>query len=521
MKYRHSDIDRYNLKWFSTDMTRATLASVSLVRGNVRGLTRFKIDFEYPISVIAGKNGTGKSTILALAACAFHNHSPGFSLPSRKTPYYTMSDFFVQSEDEVNQDGITLQYAFLYNDWRTSARFPDGVGRGSQYRTKKRGGRWSNYSRRVHRNVVFFGIERVVPHSERSVSKSYRSYLKRVDQAGFEDEVREIVGRILGRPYEAFWFRGHSRYRVPHVQTKRGLYSGFNMGAGENALFEIFSSILAAPKGLLVIVDEIELGLHEAAQGRLIAELKKLALERKIQVICTTHSPTILRGVPPEGRFYLEQTGTNTLIVPGISPEFAAGRLAEKNSQELDIFIEDGVARHLVQSALGANIRRRVNLLPIGSASALVRQMAARYNEKSKKECVIILDGDQKVKKNAHLRSFLGDAGCSGDDVDAKTWFCERLGFTPGDSWPERWIFSTASEYEIAGLADELRIDAVELGELIESANRAGKHKEFPKLASDLSIPASDVVCTMCRWIASVAADEFKPISELIATHLQ
>jgi predicted ATPase len=97
MKYRYSHLDEVNLKWFTNDMTRATLATIQLGAGEIRGLNDFEISFRYPISVIAGANGSGKSTILALAACAYDNYTDGFRLPGRRLPYYTMSDFFVQS----------------------------------------------------------------------------------------------------------------------------------------------------------------------------------------------------------------------------------------------------------------------------------------------------------------------------------------------------------------------------------------------------------------------------------------
>jgi hypothetical protein len=52
------------------------------------------------------------------------------------------------------------------------------------------------------------------------------------------------------------------------------------MGAGENTLFEIFSIMYACQGSLLLVIDEIELGLHEAAQVRLIRELNALCAEQ-------------------------------------------------------------------------------------------------------------------------------------------------------------------------------------------------------------------------------------------------
>lgn len=78
------------------------------------------------------------------------------------------------------------------------------------------------------------------------------------------------------------------------------------MGAGESAVFEILTTLFAIGKGALLIIDEIELGLHEKAQYRFIEELKKICLELKCQVICSTHSYAILYSLPPEARVFIE-----------------------------------------------------------------------------------------------------------------------------------------------------------------------------------------------------------------------
>lgn len=516
MKYRYSHTDEQNLKWFETDMTRATLVAVRLQTGELRGLSNFSIEFKYPISVIAGPNCSGKSTILALVACAYHNAKTGFRPIGRKTPYYTMSDFFVQSAEEIPPEGITISYEFLHDRWRKSPRLPEGIGRGKQVRSKRKGGKWTKYAGRVKRNVVFFGIERVVPHSERSVSKSYRHYFRKAQEEGYEPKVREIVGRILGRQYDDFWFAAHSKYRLPHVKSKNTIYSGFNMGAGENALLEIFSTIFAAPEGLLLVIDEIELGLHESAQKRLIEELKKLCNERHIQVICTTHSSTILEAVPPEGRFFIERYDSETRVTTGISPSYAAGRLAEINSQELNIYVEDGIAQYIVQSILSTEIRRRVNILPIGSVNAVLRQLAAHYKDHHRGECMAILDGDQKSHKQQQ-KYFANCLEVSDVSDEYVTWFSKRVVCLPGDTWPEKWIFTQLIELDLKPLSESFQIGVNELRNLCEQAIMAGKHREFYTLSQHLSLPFKKVCFTICEWLAKIKKDEFENLRHAIA----
>ena len=114
MAYNYSQIDKNNLRWFKKDDSKATLLEIKISNGQVRSLSKeLEIFLHYPITVIAGKNGSGKSTVLALAACAYHNNQNGFKLKDRKKSYYTFSDFFIQTEDEIPLEGIEIEYCIL------------------------------------------------------------------------------------------------------------------------------------------------------------------------------------------------------------------------------------------------------------------------------------------------------------------------------------------------------------------------------------------------------------------------
>ena len=94
MKYRESQIDKELRQWFNNDLSKALLRKIHLTEGSLRGVNSLNIDFTYPISAFAGVNGAGKSTILAMACCAYHAKTDGYKLPKRKKSYYTFSDFF-------------------------------------------------------------------------------------------------------------------------------------------------------------------------------------------------------------------------------------------------------------------------------------------------------------------------------------------------------------------------------------------------------------------------------------------
>lgn len=511
MSYNLSNLDKSLASWFEHDMSHALLRSISLEAGTIRGLKPFTINFDFPIAAIAGRNGCGKSTMLALAACAFHNDDEISSFTNRSISYYRFSDFFFQSGGEVPPEGISILYGIAYNEWKVTEDDKIKEEIGHQRRMKPKGGKWNDYEQRVCRQVVFFGIDRVVPHSEKSISRSYRRRFTPVDREGWEDKVGECVGYILGDPYEDFEYRKHSRYRLPFVKKNGGGYSGFNMGAGENALFEIFSVIYAAPNGALIIIDEIELGLHEQAQKRLIEKLKQTCLDKKIQVICTTHSSTILKVLPPPARFYLEKYTTRTNVIPGISPAYATGKLAGENSRELDIYVEDEVAKCILVAIFDHTLRSRIQIIPIGSCVAVVHQLASRKLHQTG-IALACLDADQKIEHNKHKKTFIGrtEPATSEQKTDFNKWFDKHLLYMPGDAWPEKWLVQQSMNAAVLPkLSKTLGVDESTLIDALREADCAAKHKEIRTLADYVHLQEQVVLQKVVDAVVETFTSQF------------
>lgn len=143
-------------------------------------------------------------------------------------------------------------------------------------KNKKKGGKWDKYDKRPLRNVVFLGIQRIVPPSERKTERTYSGRFTSTQVAeDTKKEILEIASRVMGKTYTLLDLRTVDKRRLFVVDHKDKHYSGFNMGAGENAVFSLLIELFSAGKNSLLVVDEIELGLHEEAQTRLIQELKK------------------------------------------------------------------------------------------------------------------------------------------------------------------------------------------------------------------------------------------------------
>lgn len=523
MAYRYSGVDNSNKQWMAADNSCATLQRIMLADGHLRSLGRFDVSFSYPISAIAGENGSGKSTLLALAACAFHNKKNGYKPSWRNSTYYTFSDFFVQSSDEIPPQGIKIRYRIRHNDWRRSE-----PGLGWQSRKKREGGKWSDYASRVDRNVIYFGIQRVVPHYERSTHKSYRSYFRlgTLDVA-IRRRIQQIAGRIIGRNYTDFEVHKHSKYSLPIATYNTVRYSGFNMGAGECAIFEILTALFEAGRGTLLVIDEIELGLHEKAQRRLIQELKELCSELHCQVICSTHSHVILQELPPEGRFFIESGMDGVNIIPGISAVLASGKLGGRNTGEICMFVEDGAAHAILQAGLPHAIRERVNIYPVGSSEAVLRQLTSRLIE-GRDNCLAILDGDKHNANSSNVGKIAkySEASTEAEKELAREWGAARIAYLPGDTWPERWLIEEAQgQQDKTYLIEHWGVESeTQVVRALEAALLAGKHNEFYQLGREMKQDEEQVRADVIRFVnrgrENHLEDIFVKISEMLGANV-
>ncbi len=514
MKYRESPKDKKLKKWFTNDYNHQLLRKITLHTGEMRGVNSLDIRFDYPITAIAGKNGSGKSTILALACCAYHNGKTGFKMPKRKTTYYRFSDFFVQHSEEVPPQGVEIRYEIAHNNWKKTESLPEGIGIGWQKRWKSKGGRWNDYAIRIRKNVVFLGIERIVPHSERSQSRSYSKSFKDAEPKGWENKVKDAVGYIIGRKYDKFRYLQHSKYNLPIVQFGETIYSGFNMGAGESALFEIFSTIYSSGNGVLLIMDEIELGLHAEAQKKFIEKLKDVCLDTHTQVICTTHSREIFDCLPYDARYFVERVNGKTKITDSISSDFAFSKMAAIPGIELDVYVEDEVAKILLSSCVPSSIRSRITIIVIGSATALARQLAALYVRKEQKPTIAIFDGDQRAKEGSNLVHAQNMAEKT--DEDFGNWFKDRIAYLPGETWPEAWIVQKSNEC-IDSISTLVACDVDSLAEFLEYGLQAGKHNEFYEISKNLGLEKSHCLQLFTTSVCQSFPEKFETIVTTIS----
>lgn len=518
MAHRESDLDKANGKWFKNQFQHNQLLSIELKEGKLRALNKFKIEFEYPISLIAGTNGSGKSTLLAIAACGFHSEETSQPIAKTDSPYYTFSDFLVQSKQEIPPSGIEVIY-------KTSEQIIENekTKNAEKFTTLKKAkdGKWATYAKRPMKNVEYFGIERVVPHYEKSISKSYKKSFKVDGKRSENEENTELsVGKVLSKNYSDFQFQKYSKYKLPQVSRDGYTYSGFNMGAGENALFEIFFTLHSCPNGSLIVIDEIELGLHALAQTRFIDELKNICKEKNLQIIATTHSPTALSCVPPYARYYIESNDEGTTIHRYVSEALATGKLAGINSNELTILVEDSSALTIIKNALTREQRNRVTITPVGSNAIVARVLASIKKTDGNKNCIAFVDGDTITKKSKLLDEIIAVFE-NKDKEYAEDFLKSNIHFIGPNINPEKWILQESLATCISELADDFEISENQAKLIISQALREKTHKEIYSIARALDEHDDSYIFNrLCITLFKKCPHIRRTISDVIDTQL-
>ncbi|MBF6650088.1 ATP-dependent endonuclease [Methylobacter sp. BlB1] len=88
-----------------------------------------------------------------------------------------------------------------------------------------------------------------------------------------------------------------------HVETNGTTRPLELIGTGFLQLIQIFTYILLFEPGIL-LVDEPDIHLHPTAQSKLVKVLARIANDRNLRILLSTHSPFIVRGAPASANVY-------------------------------------------------------------------------------------------------------------------------------------------------------------------------------------------------------------------------
>ena len=416
----------------SSGLRRPYLESIA-VGGGLRGIDELFVPFRYPISALCGKNGVGKSTLLALAALAHHG-AKDWSVPSwlyqprlrsGNRSYYTFGDFFLRSTGDQSFDGVSITWTYRAQD------APDPV------TFRKTASRWGRYTRRPEREVAFSPLSRLVmAHEVSGVRSAFVNRTLDADTSLLSDAATRQLSYVMDREYSSAEIQEVGRHKLQRARSD-AVFSGFNMGGGESCIINLLHTLHELPRGSLLVIEEIEAGLHPQAQIRLASVLVNLCLCRQTQIICTTHSEAFLDALPRRARILVTRRGAVHQAIESPSTRFAIHEMTGEPQPELIVYCEDLAARVLIEEALPHSIKVRVRVCDVGDSLAVIRQGVSHQRAGLAMRAICVLDGDcseseietQIDNETRNVDVVRPDYSCLPGELPPEKWVMEQLRF--------------------------------------------------------------------------------------------
>lgn len=380
-----------------------------LTLSKVRGFSDKVITFDFPVTALVGPNGGGKTTILGAAGCAYKTVKPRQFFAKSGHLDDSMLDW--RMEDELIDRQI-----------RTS----DTIKRTVSFRSLK----WNREA--LDREVKVFGVSRTVPATERIELRRFATNNFEVNQDQIqllELPVKTAVEKILGKSIEGYsLIKVDSRGRVTLLkgQTDDGTitYSEFHFGAGESSVIRMVMGIESLPDYSLVLIEEIENGLHPLATVRMVEYLIDIAERKKIQSIFTTHSNDALLPLPDDAIW----AAIGNRVSKGKLNINSLRAITGQIDARLAIFTEDVFSMEWVAAMLRNYGNVAVELVEIhalgGDGTAVSLNETHNRDPTARFKSTCFIDGDSNQETNEETLVF-------------------RL---PGDCPPEKYVFDKVME---------------------------------------------------------------------------
>ena len=290
--------------WGRLAMSKTLLKK--LVIKKFRALNNINIEFGTHVTVICGKNGTSKSSILGIAAQIFSFEKD--YLKDEKLQFQTITGSNFKSlpaehfrfSDKYDVPGSLDVAVELYDGYSNhDATAELGLfSRGSLARPvvrKNTTAEKGKESRNFTHPVIFLSLKRLQPIASREYKVCDFEYLN-----AHKQQFINLNNELLNKTSPSATGTGGSiNSAVAHARN----YDQDSVSAGEDNAGQIVLALMSFRKlkeeysdykGGLLLIDEADAGLFPAAQTKLLEMLEKECNDLHLQVIMTSHSPTLI-----------------------------------------------------------------------------------------------------------------------------------------------------------------------------------------------------------------------------------
>ena len=231
--------------------------------------------------------------------------------------------------------------------------------------------------------------------------KDYYSCLKRVKSKS----VAESLG-FSGIPY--LIDRDGTRIHQHRMSSGEFLLIGLLHYVHQRIIYTSRNNILEPS---VILLDEIELALHPAAQDRLAIFLNRISGEHNFCIYFATHSIQILSNIRSEKIFHLDMGFSGNIeVINPCYPAYATRCMYTPDGFDFIFLVEDDLAKNLVEKAIrdsNLQISRLVKVLPCGGWEKTLELHHEIQNSRlagANCRVISILDGDIQNQCNEKYR---------------------------------------------------------------------------------------------------------------------
>lgn len=442
------------------------------------------VEFEIgkKITLIAGQNGTSKSTLLGMLCQPFSfgvhqgktagspdkssytNNYHGINLAEHQDItgsafYYDCEDVFRLSKKHdtlskkysyrlhlsgncINKDSPVFENGILVRTIKRKDRIRFVAGPGASHEIGE-----GNFPH----PVIYLGLNRLWPLALlNKIDVTETPDIAKEDKEWYINKYNEILILEEHENKTEFLKTGKSP-KEDFIGTSSEDYNSESCSAGQDNLGQILTSILSFRHlksklgdkylGGLLLIDELDATFHAKAQSKLIETLNEVAEELNLQIIATTHSMHLLEYVfhsrfKKEIKiFYLEKLG-NKINDSGFTTfdeikynlNVNSIPKSKKKIKRISVFFEDSVGKDMFFGIIGNSLAKYLTRYEMKSLSAGSLKNLATLSDKvpELKKVMFIPDGDVKKEIKAH----------------------KNMLFLPGEDRPETLIFNNLKNTE-------------------------------------------------------------------------
>lgn len=402
---------------------------------NFRNLENVPIHIGEKITLIAGRNGTSKSTILGAIAqiCSFEkNYTPTEEYELNYKTYYG-SEFATEFTDHFRIskrfDTPDKKYSikFQIDDAQENLNFSAnllGTKRGKDLRLvlRKSDSIISNKSRNITHPTIFLGLERLLPISKRT--------LEMIEHPDLSETEKEFLINSTRRIFTSNIKFENISSNEPVSGVKSTVVTGnqydiSSASSGEDNLGQILMSIISFKRlqknwsdyrGGIFLIDEIDASLFPKAQIELFDILLKESKKLSLQIIFTTHSPTLIAYAIEKKDKCIKNKSTENDVklnylsnvtgkiecktnysLSDIIADLNLETVSEEKSFKINCYFEDLEAYFMARTLFSMQQRKKIKAMKditLGSENykTLIQKGVPEFSKNS----IVVLDGDTK-----------------------------------------------------------------------------------------------------------------------------